>query len=79
MEIFLCLFIYLFKFTKLTNRSPWQTFKMAATESKMATKSMMATEVVARQQGNNNTTQAGPFQEAKFATLGTVTFVDFVQ
>ena len=32
---------------------------------------------VARQPRNNNTTRTGPFQGAKFATLGTVTFVDF--
>ena len=38
----------------------------------------MAANVVARQQGNSNTTpRTGPFQGAKFATLGTVTFVDF--
>ena len=40
------------------------------------TKFKMAT-TVARQQGHNNTTGTGPFQGARFATLGTVTFVDF--
>ena len=40
------------------------------------TKFKMATNV-AKQQGNNNTTRTGPFQGARFATLGTVTFVDF--
>ena len=52
-------------------------FKMAA-KSKMATNTkfkMVAT--VARQQEHNNTTRTGPFQETKFATLSTVTFVDF--
>ena len=48
------------------------------TKFKMAAKFRMAANVVARQQGNINTTpRTGPFQGAKFATLGTVTFVDF--
>ena len=52
-------------------------FKMA-TKSKMAanTKFKMAT-TVTRQQGHNNTAKTGPFQGARFATLGTITFVIF--